>query len=241
MASRRSILALLVATLAWVTAPEGDTPSEARAAGSGSVYLFAITDVRPRVLQKRVEEAMPGINVSVFGRVGDFSRALKATPPDAAIALAPVLETFGLTPALQGVKNGEAEEAYLLLSTKAITTTSWAGRSVGCLDLFERRHLPTFVSKLLGSAEAPDIQRVTKVEDLLQLLQFERTEAVLLPERFYAEFVALTKLELKVHRLPTAKAKRMAVAFPGNRSSVEAVVRNMPDDLKQRIGIDAWK
>src|SRR5690606_40376715 len=70
-----SILALLVATLAWVTAPEGDTPSEARAAGSGSVYLFAITDVRPRVLQKRVEEAMPGINVSVFGRVGDFSRA----------------------------------------------------------------------------------------------------------------------------------------------------------------------
>src|SRR5690606_27672790 len=124
---------------------------------------------------------------------------------------------------------------------KVTDVQSLSAGSVGCLDLVDRRHLPTFVANLLGTQNAPEIQRVTKVEDLLQLLQFERADAVLLPERFYAEFAALTKLDLKVLRLPSAKAKRMAVAFPGNQGIVESAVRNLPSEIKQRIGIDGWK
>ena len=238
--SRWLLVATLIGVFCWLGLPPADAHNRSSAA-SGTVYLFAITNVRPRVLQKSVEQAMPGVNVSVFGRVGDFSRALKVTPPDAAIALAPVLETFGLAPALQGVLGGEEDEVYLVVSAQTLNPQSLAGKSIGCLDLVERRHLPTFVATLLGSKQAPEIQRVTKVEDLLQLLQFQRADAVLLPERFYAEFAALTKLDLKVLRLPSAKAKRMAVAFPGNRAVVEAAVRNLPNDIKQRIGIDGWK
>jgi hypothetical protein len=80
---------IFLTVLAWAGAPRAaDAP--APRASVGSVYVFAVLDLRPHVLQKLLEELMPGVNVTVFGRIGDFSRALVDTPPDATLALAPV-------------------------------------------------------------------------------------------------------------------------------------------------------
>src|SRR5262245_53721100 len=89
--------------------------SEARAA-SAQVYVFAISNMRPHVLQKMLESGMPGVAVSVFGRVGDFARAMDEAPPDAAVAMTPVLEALGHKADMQGMKAGSAFEEYLVLS-----------------------------------------------------------------------------------------------------------------------------
>jgi hypothetical protein len=85
------------------------------------------------------------------------------------------------------------------------------------------------------------VRRVTKVEDLLQLLQFDRADAILLPERFLADLQTRSKLKLEILRLPKATAERMAVAFPGNRALLEPEIRKLPLGILQSMGVDAWK
>jgi ABC-type amino acid transport substrate-binding protein len=113
--------------------------------------------------------------------------------------------------------------------------------TIGCLDLMGRKSLPAFVAGLLGISHEPAIQRVTKTEDLLQLLQFKRADAVLLPEGFLADLQARTKMELKILRLPTAKVLRVGVAFPGNRQAVEGAIRALPATILEQLGVDHWR
>src|SRR5262245_16176062 len=97
--TRRHLLLAALGLLAGLT----DVPGGSAVAHAAdiSVYVFAVTSIRPHVLQKMLETAMPGVSVTVFGRVGDFSRALESAPPDAALAVAPVLGAFNLKADLQ--------------------------------------------------------------------------------------------------------------------------------------------
>jgi hypothetical protein len=220
-----------------------DVPCGSRTAQAAEtrVYVFAVTSIRPHVLQNLLESALPGVNVIVFGRVGDFARALEDAPPDAALAATPVLVAFGQKAEIQGLKAGSAQEDYLVLSESEVTADKLADLTIGCLDLMGRKALPGFVQGLLGLSREPAIQRVTKTEDLLQLLQFKRADAVLMPERFLADLQARTKMELKILRLPTAKVLRLGIAFPGNRQGVESALRSLPVPLLEQLGVDHWR
>jgi hypothetical protein len=239
MASRRGILrAALIGCAAsglWAI------PAPSAHAAQATVYVFAITDVRPRALQKMMEDEMPGTQVTVFGRVGDFSRALKASPPNAAVALAPVLSAFGQTPALQGVDAGSSVEEYLLLSREALQESDLHRSTIGCIDLVGRKKLPEFVADVLKLDPPPTVRRVTKVEDLLQLLQFQRADAILLPQRFLTDLQQRSRMTLEILRLPQAKVKRTAIAFPGNRSAVESALRRLSADTLKLLGVDGWQ
>ncbi|MEO8182974.1 MAG: hypothetical protein ABI895_29430 [Deltaproteobacteria bacterium] len=237
--TRRHILLAAMAALAGFTDVYGGL-SLAHAAES-RVYVFAVTSIRPHVLQKMLETSLPGMSVTVFGRVGDFSRALEEAPPDAALANTPVLAAFGQKAALQGVKSGSPDEDYLVVSENDVKPEALADLTIGCLDLMGRKGLPAFVAGLLGISREPAIQRVTKTEDLLQLLQFKRAEAILLPESFLSDLQARTKMELKILRLPSAKVLRVGVAFPGNRQAVEGPIRALPAAVLEQLGVDHWR
>lgn len=204
------------------------------------MYVFAISNVRPHVLQKMLEQALPGATVNVFGRVGDFSRALEESPPDAAVALAPVLEALGHTPEVQGTHAGSAVEPCLLLSEADIRPDQLSRVSIGCIDYVGRKKLPAFVAALLGVDSVAEVQRVTKIEDLLQLLQFDRAEAILLPERFLPEIRELTKMSFKIIRPTGVKLLRTAIAFPGGRHPVEQALRGLPKGIIEHLGVDSW-
>jgi hypothetical protein len=237
--TRRHLLLAALGALAGLTDVPGG-PAPARAADV-SVYVFAVTSIRPHVLQKMLETSMPGVSVTVFGRVGDFSRALESAPPDAALALTPVLGAFNLKADLQGTKGGSPLEDYLVLSENEVRADKLGELTIGCLDLMGRKALPAFVAGLLGLSAEPEIQRVTKTEDLLQLLQFKRAEAILIPEGFLTELQARTKMELKILRLPSAKVLRVAVAFPRNRQAVEGAIRALPASVIEHLGVDHWR
>jgi hypothetical protein len=210
-------------------------------ADESKVYVFAVTSIRPHVLQKMLETALPGMSVTVFGRVGDFSRALEEAPPDAALANSPVLAAFGQKMEIQGLKNGSAQEDYLVLSESEVKPDKLGELTIGCLDLMGRKGLPAFVASLLGLSREPAIQRVVKTEDLLELLQFKRADAILVPEGFLSDLQARTKMELRTLRLPSAKVLRVGIAFPGNRRAVEGPIRALPAAVLEQLGVDHWR
>ena len=233
---RRRFLIDVLAALAGASA---EMPS-ARAEAS-RVYVFAVLDLRPHALEKMLQDQMPGVDVTVFGRVGDFSRALVEAPPDAALARTPVLTTFGLRPDLQGTLAGSPTEQFVVLSEEELDHSQLGSLVIGCIDLVGRRKLPAFVASVLSLSNEPEVMRVTKVEDLLQLLQFRRARAILVAERFLPELQARTKMKLNVLRVPSAKVLRMAMAFPKNRAAVEGLLRGLSPDVIERLGVDAWQ
>jgi hypothetical protein len=237
--TRRHVLLAALGALAGLTDVHGGL-TQAHAEES-KVYVFAVTSIRPHILQKMLEASLPGMSVTVFGRVGDFSRALESAPPDAALAATPVLSAFSLKADIQGLKRGSPVEDYLVLSESEIRQEKLADTTIGCLDLMGRKALPAFVAGLLGLPREPEIQRVTKTEDLLQLLQFKRAEAILIPEGFLSDIQARTKMELKLLRLPSAKVLRVAMAFPGNRQAVESALRALPVSVIEHLGVDQWR
>lgn len=235
---RREILGWSLLTAVLATYARGGVPT-ARAA-RGSVYVFPLVDIRPHALQKLMESALPNVEVTVFGRVGDFKSALDAARPDAVIALAPVLEHLSQTPVLQGVLGGSRDEKYLLVSERPLDASALASMTIGCVDLVGRRELPAFAAKVLGLKTEPEVERVTKVEDLLRLLQFQRADGVLLPERFLESLKARTKMNINVLDLPSARVRRTAIGFPGDRASVEAALRSLPREVNDKLGVDGW-
>ena len=91
-----------------------------------------------------------------------------------------MLTTFDLRPELQGTLDGSAFEEYLVLSEVEIQPSELGSLAIGCIDLVGRKKLPAFVASLLALSKEPEVLRVTKVEDLLQLLQFQRVRAILI-------------------------------------------------------------
>ncbi|WP_437298405.1 hypothetical protein [Sorangium sp. So ce426] len=184
---------------------------------------------------------MPGVDVTVFGKLSDFKAALESSPPDAALSPKPVLASLNRTADIQGMMAGSDAEQYLLVSTRALTKEMLSGLRYGIVDLVERKSLPKFVAGLLGVSAAPEVQRVTKIEDLLQLLQFQTADAVLLPERFRSDFESRSKMTFTILSLSTAKVGLVAVTFLSERQPVEGAIRRLPKHVLADLGVDEWK
>lgn len=237
--ARREVLGWALATT--VLTLIGQRGVAAAQAARGTVYVFPLIDIRPHVLQKSMQGALPGFEVTVFGRVGDFKNAVETSRPDAIITLAPVLEYLGFTPQLQGVMGGVTDEKYLLVSERPIEAAALPDLTIGCIDLVGRRELAPFVARVLGLRREPVVERVTKLEDLVRLLQFRRADTVLVPARFLDGLRAGTQMQINVLDLPTARVRRTAIAFPGDRAAIEAALRALPREVKDKLGVDAWQ
>ncbi|WP_437927775.1 hypothetical protein WMF37_00635 [Sorangium sp. So ce291] len=206
-----------------------------------TLYVYAVTPLRARALEQKIEESMPGVDVTVFGKLSDFRTALEANPPSAALSPRPVLASLNRTADLQGLKAGSDAEQYLLVSTKALTRDMRSSLRYGIIDLVERKALPKFVAGLLGVSDAPEVQRVTKTEDLLPLLQFQTADAVLLPERFRYDFESKSKMHFTILSLSTAKVGLVAVTFLSNRQAIENAIRKLPKHVLADLGVDEWR
>ncbi|WP_437637319.1 hypothetical protein [Sorangium sp. So ce854] len=208
---------------------------------AATLYVYAVTPLRARALEQKIEEAMPGVDVTVFGKLSDFKTALETSPPNAALSPRPVLASLNRSADLQGLRAGSDAEQYLLVSTRAMTREMLSSLRYGMVDLVERRALPRFVAGLLGVSSSPEVQRVTKIEDLLQLLQFQTADAVLLPERFRSDFESKSKMSFTILSLSTAKVGHVAVTFLSDRPSVEHAIRRLPKHVMADLGVDEWR
>jgi hypothetical protein len=207
------------------------------AAQNARLLVFLHVAVKQRALQGELQGALPGIDVTAVGRVGDFERSLKEGV-DAVLAVPPVLSAFKLTPKLRGSRAGAVDEKYSLIGVGADPDPAKLA-SVGALDMLGRDGTNGFVKSLLGAA--PRVERVSKIEDLLPLLQMQRVDAVLLPSRLYAEIKSASKLALVPRELErTIGLPALATITPAG-DQIAAAVGKMVARVSRTLGVDSWR
>jgi hypothetical protein len=209
----------------------------ARADNGPRLHAFVPTDMGVLSFQKLLAQAMPGTQVVAFGRHRDFELGL-ADGPDGVLTLEPILRAKQLRPAVMGNNTSGSTESYALISVdQSVEPASVV--SVGAVDILGRQGMKEFVANLLGTS--PKIEPVTKVEDLLPLLQLASVQAVLAPERLVRTLQEKSKLDLHATRT------RGAVGLPGLSimTSAGAVlandIRRLGPQVSQEMGVTRWE
>lgn len=206
-------------------------------AAAPRLLVFLHVAEKQRAFQGELEAALPSISVMAVGRVADFERALKGGV-DAVLTLPVVLAARGLNSDLRGHRQGTPDEKYSLVAADALPVPGRVG-AVGALDLLGREGTTHFVHGLLGST--PRVDRVTKVEDLLPLLQMRRVEAIVLPTRFFAEIRAASRLALTQWELSTRVGLPAAANTGPMGAQILGALDRMPGAANKILGVDEWR
>jgi hypothetical protein len=206
------------------------------------LYAYLFTDQKSAMLEKELQEKLPGLTVTVFGRFRDFEDAMATRPPDAVVALSPLLAIQGTPIVLQGQRDGNDWEPYVLVSPGSPVSGSLSGKVIGVVDLLGRAATQEFVAKLL---KTPDIKlkRVTKTEDLLPLLQFSAADAVLVPATAVKSMTDRSRLDLRVRSLPDARVGLPAVGVVNERfrDLVTKQIQALDGESNRAVGVDRWR
>jgi hypothetical protein len=245
---RRRVLRLLAgaalgAAVASV-APGAPAPAALAQAARPKLYVYLHTATKAAVFDKLVQDRLPKLEVTVFKRFGDFEQAMTESPPDAVLALRPLLDAQKLAPAVQAERAGKQTEPYVLLYVQPeMKTADLKGKTVAVLDLLGRDGTERLAGKVLGGAAGAKIKRVTKMEDLLSNLQLAAAHAVLVPARMLDIFQKRTELELHARELPGAELGLPAVAVlnAGAKAKIIEQVQQLAADINGVLGVDRWR
>lgn len=206
-------------------------------AASPKLLVFLHVALKQRAFQAELQTALPGVAVTTVGRIADLERSLKEGQ-DAVLSLPAVLAAQKLEPALQGLWKGAKDETYTLVGADTPPDPTKVA-TLGALDLLGREGMNAFVQSLMGTS--PKVERVTKVEDLLPLLQLQRVDAILLAARLLNELRATSRMKLGPKDLPT-KVGLPAVAKAGARGgAVLVAVKKLSGGIATALGVDQWR
>jgi hypothetical protein len=208
----------------------------ARAAG-GRLLVYLHIAVKQRAFQSLLQAGLPGITTTTVGRIGDFERVL-AQGQDAVLTLPLVLGAQKLNASLRGHRGGSAEETYALVGTGNIPDPKRVS-AVGALDILGRDGTNGFVRRMLGRDTR--VERVTKVEDLLPLLQMQRVDAVLLPTRLFSELKSTSRLPLVQRELEARVGLPAAASVGPAGPTVLSAIGRLPRDVSKLLGVDEWR
>lgn len=207
-----------------------------------SLYVYVHTDTKSATLEKALQDRLPGVGVTVFGRFRDFEEAMTSRRPDAVVAFGPLLASQNVPVALQGLRGEHDWEPYVLLSNGAALEGPLSGRTIGVVDLLGRDGTQEFVTKLLKTSDLK-LKRVTKMEDLLPLLQFSAADAVLVPAAEVKSVTERSRLPLKVRELPEARVSLPAVGVLNGkaRDVVTKQIQGLDGETNRTLGVDRWR
>jgi hypothetical protein len=237
-ATRRGLTAWLLALALLLGSP---APA-LRAQNHPLLYVYLQSEAKSSVLEKVLRQQLPDLEVTVFGRFRDFEEALSRRGPDAVLAIQPLLATLNVTPALQGLRGDRDWEPYVLMAEESGVASPAAASVVGVVDLLGRAGTQQLASRLLGNP-AVELRRVTKLEDLLPLLQFSAAQAVLVPSAAAKGFSERSRLKLRVHPLPDAKVGLPAVGVlkSETRASIVRALQNLDATAYRMLGVERWR
>ena len=208
---------------------------------NNSLYVFYPTDIRPSKMAKHISEYCPEIDTTVFGKIKDFKEQIHSSPPDAILSYAPVVEKNQQYSSLvQGYKQGLSNENYVLVSIKKpVNIEQLSSIKFGVLDILGRKAMNSFMTKKLGSKVK--ISRVTKTEDILNLLSFGLVDAIFISQQRYNKFRIQSQLPLVATSLNYKMD--LAVLAVKNGSS-KGIYSNCVNQLGRQtnalLGVDQW-
>lgn len=217
-------------------------PRHAHAQGAKPVvHVFLQLDAKASVLEKTLQERLPRLSVTVFGRFRDFEEGMLTSHPDAILSITPVLKLAGKTATLQGRREGSGSEAYVLASVNQPLEGSLSGKSIGVVDLLGRDGTQAFLNDLLKATDVK-VKRVAKVEDLLPLLEFSAADGIVLAGSTLTQLRERTRLVIKTRDLPGPPVGLSAVAVlnPLVRDVVVKSFQTLDAQTRHLLGIDSW-
>lgn len=201
------------------------------------LLVFLHVALKQRAFENELKTALPNLDVKAVERLADFGRALDEGQ-DAVLSSPLLLASHRLDAKLQGYYAGSPDERYSLVGVGAAPEPERVA-AIGALDLLGRDATSTFVYGLLGAE--PRVERVTKLEDLLPLLQMQKVDGILLPTRLVAEVQASTRLALEPRQLAMpVRLPALASVGPGGAEAAAAVA-GLPPNVSRSLGVDEWR
>jgi len=202
------------------------------------IYVFCPSMAKPNAVQAALQAKCSGSEVTVFGRLADFTAMIAATPPDVILAPKPLAEQFAAyKPFLKGTHKGATGEDAVLVSTKPIDASALAGLNVGVVGILERGPMNGLVQSALGAT--PKLKVVTKVEDLLPLLTFGSADAILVGESQVEEVKGRSQAALQT-TTGSGKMPLIVAAAKGEAGKAEASLKGLGVAEKKMLGVDGW-
>lgn len=237
---RRRLLALAAGAL-WLSGA-GLAPVSQAAPARPSLYVYLHTDAKSANLESSLKARLAALDVTVFGRFRDFEEAMATSKPDAVLGLQALLVSLEAPITLQGLRKGVPSEPYALVSSGSPLEGALAGKVVGVVDLLGRKGTQDFVAGLLKTSDLK-LKRVTKLEDLLPLLQFSAADAVLMPAAEVKSVTERSRLPLRARELPEGRVGLASVSVlnPQHRDLVVKQVLSLDAETNRVLGVDKWR
>jgi hypothetical protein len=208
-----------------------------------TLYVYLHTDAKSANLESALKEKLKALNVTVFGRYRDFEEALTTNRPDALLGLRALIQSQNAEVFLQGLRGQQDWEPYSLISAGATPLKGvYTGKVIGVVDLLGRRGTQEFVAGLLKTPEIK-LKRVTKLEDLLPLLQLSAADAVLIPSSEVKAITEHSKLVHQVEEVPDGRVGLPAVSVlnPKWKELVVKQILKLDGETNRTLGVDKWR
>lgn len=203
------------------------------------IYVFYPSMAKPNVVQAALQAKLTGHEVTVFGRLADFTTMIGQTPPDVILAPKALADQFpAYKPFLRGATKGGASEEAILISTKPVVLGSLASVNLGVVGVLERPAMNGYVQGVVGSV--PKLKIVTKVEDLLPLLTFGSADAILVGAGQVDDIKGRSQASLQSTPVESGKIPLVVAAAKGDASKVESALKTLGATEKKMLGVDAW-
>jgi len=211
------------------------------AEANNSLYVFYPTDIRPNKMEKHIGQHCPEIKSTVFGKIKDFEEQTERVPPDAILSYAPVIKkNQQYSSVVHGLKQGRSDENYVLVSIKKpVDINNLSSLKIGVLDILGRKAMKSFVNKTLGTRVK--ITRVTKTEDILNLLTFDLVDALFVSQQRYNKFLTQSQLNLVATKLDISID--LAILAVKNDNSKELFLNcfnRLGKKTNTLLGVDQW-
>ncbi len=206
------------------------------------LYVFYPTFIRPQVLQSKLSEACPNLDITVFGRYPDFKRKIDTDPPDAVLTKPLVAQRFkGFFPTLRGSRKGSTLSPTILLSLdKNIQFDSLKHITIGVIDYMDRKSMDSLVASLFS--QPPKTRHVSKPEDLLPLLRFNMAKAIFIEENDFQYFKKVSKLPFNIAKAPTKPLGIISLSAANEASATKIwnAFKTLPTEVMDVFSIDKW-
>lgn len=202
------------------------------------IYVFCPSMAKPNAVQSALQAKCSGSEITVFGRLADFTAMIAATPPDVILAPKPLADQFSAyKPFLKGTHKGGTGEEAILVSTKPVDVSGLTSLNVGVVGILERGPMNGFVHSALGAT--PKLKVVTKVEDLLPLLTFGSADAILVGESQVDEIKGRSQAALQT-TAGSGKMPLIVAASKGDPGRIEASLKALGAAERKMLGVDGW-
>lgn len=208
-------------------------------AWADKIYVFCPSMAKPNVVQAALQAKLAGSEVTVFGRLADFTTMVGQAPPDVILAPKVLAERFpAFKPFLMGARKAVNQEPAILVSMKPIDAAALSSISLGVVGILDRAAMNGFVQGVVGAT--PKLKLVTKVEDLLPLLTFGSADAILVGEGQVAEIKGRSQAALRTTPVENGNIGLVVAAAKGEAERTEAGLKGFGAAELKMLGVDSW-